>query len=276
MLKAMLVVCSWQRSDVWGRVQKQDQDQKQDDDAAQTFHHPSNTLVVHVRLGDVLYNPTCPASCLIGVDPVPSHLSDPDFWSSGGPIVPYFSRHPRSYFFSKKYYESVVLHLIQQEGINNSSFPSFVVLIGDPKHTEHLPALFQKRNFRSRSYPHANEQYMAQIAKFWRQTRSGMKVIERWNQNPDDDFLIGVWSKWFVRGGGGYGGLISHVRKALWKEGGSSDHVEVVGDPNVASLWPPTKNNGVADAAAAVDNKNNNNNRKKNKKRWSWKKDNGK
>jgi hypothetical protein len=213
---------------------------------------------------------------LIGVDPVPSHLSDPDFWTSGGPIVPYFQRHPRSYFFSKKYYESVVLHLIQQEGINNSSFPSSVVLIGDPKHTEHLPALFQKRDSRSRSYPHANQQYMAQIAKFWRQTRSGMKVIERWNQNPDDDFLIGVWSKWFVRGGGGYGGLISHVRKALWKEGGSSDHVEVVGDPNVASLWPPTKNNGVADAAAAVDNKNNNNNRKKNKKRWSWKKDNGK
>jgi hypothetical protein len=37
--------------------QKQDQDQKQDDDA----DHPSNTLVVHVRLGDVLYKSNMPS-----------------------------------------------------------------------------------------------------------------------------------------------------------------------------------------------------------------------
>jgi len=150
---------------------------------------PTNAAVLHLRLGDGLCakNDTkCRSS-----GPGPScWLRDQDCWID-------YDNGILRYTYSEHWYESVVSSLAPYK---------LIVLVSDDNHwTRTLPDPRGKDRSIGNTY--------REMAKaFFR--KHGFDVVEHETSLPDDDFTFMTAAPVFVRGGGGYSGLVASIVEA--------------------------------------------------------------
>ena len=130
-----------------------------------------NTVVVHVRLSDVLWRDNC--------------------WE----LPPCTGRvKSRFYAYPFLWYDNVV-HVIRKAFRGGT--PPNIVVVGFAHHNTDTEKVRR------------SHEYRAKMVKYFKQ--HGFSASARIDSLPDDDFLYMTRAKFFVPGGGGFSRMISHI-----------------------------------------------------------------
>jgi hypothetical protein len=153
---------------------------------------PPGTLVIHVRLGDVIDNHVRSVDAFISGDYEVEHQSTTTtmigkLWKKMERLGS--SCKSEGYVKPFSYFEAL-----------STTLPRDVTRV-----------VMVSGSHMSTKNPRKSQEYLRRLCEMWKQR--GFAVEVRWNYPPDDDFAFMSQSKYFVPTGGGFGALVAVLVK---------------------------------------------------------------
>lgn len=158
---------------------------------------PQYDIVFHLRLGDVIDN----------------HKRSVDDFISGMYDVQYTEGLSISATNTKQWKGSACTHDDCVSEGYVKPFRYFDAIIKDIPHSQQDVVLVSGSHVHTKN-PNKSQEYLARFRE-WLETQHGFRVRVRWNEDPDDDFVVMSTAKYFVSSGGGFSTLAALVAKHL-------------------------------------------------------------